>query len=283
MALTAAQLDELKARVPESEREGITAENVTAKCDERLLAFSALPTEVLPDILEFSGTTPGAIKGWISRRGGAGSFQADHATNYAEGAGQAAGNAVEHGHAANLHAYAAHLHEKAAATAKDEQTKNYHKEAQAHHEKQAAHHTKQVEKYSPSGEQPPKAHLVQTKMAASLEPDVSAMLREGTTERLDGLVQAAKIAPADRDAWALALTGTEENPDCLMLSREEGAKKSRARVILDLLVHNKPVVELGGKTKIQKVAMSREPPDDSPDKVEIEKVQKEMAAKAGGK
>ena len=283
MPLTAEQLEELKQRFPKSEQAAITAENVTELCDKRLLAFSAVPTDLLPDILELSGTTEGAIKGWVSRKGGSTSFKADHATNYAEGAGTDATTAVEHGHAANLHAYAAHMHEKAAAHAKDEATKAYHNEAKAHHEKESATHSKAGrDALTKSPASWPGMGKV-TRVAASLEPDVSAMLREGTTERLDALVGAAKVLPADRDAWALALTGTEENPDCLMLSREEGEKKSRARVILDLLAHNTSVVTVGGKTKVQKIPMSREDPDGGAVATEIQKVQKEMAAKVAGK
>jgi hypothetical protein len=106
------------------------------------LALSRQGTD--DETLELSGTSEGAIAGWVTRRGGSTSFKAEHASNYAEGASAEAnsdGSAEGHRHAGNLHEHAAHRHRVAAAHAgKDAALRAEHEKAAAYHEKKAAKH-----------------------------------------------------------------------------------------------------------------------------------------------
>ena len=105
-----------------------------------------------PHDLDLSGTSEGAMKGWVSRRGGSTSFKAEHASNYAHASSSDAdqsGSAHDHKTAQIMHEHAQKLHAHAADVARAHGHGDIaaeHDAAEKSHGKLAAHHAGAQEK-----------------------------------------------------------------------------------------------------------------------------------------
>ena len=84
--------------------------------------------------LAFDGTTEGAYKGWISRRGGSSAATADLASNYAHRLSSEASTKDGHELAAKMHQHAAEMHRK---TGNEAAAKDHDKIAKQHNRKAA--------------------------------------------------------------------------------------------------------------------------------------------------
>ena len=107
---------------------------------------------------------------------------------------------------------------------------------------------------------------------ASIDPDVLDERAETATEKIDGLVEKAKITPKVAASLKDILVGKPNERNAFMLSRKvSGTDESITRQIVAALAENDPV-ELGEKTKAQTIAMSRMVPGDDdykPDEKEV--------------
>jgi len=109
--------------------------------------------------------------------------------------------------------------------------------------------------------------------ASKIDPDMLDERAETAEEKIDGLVEKAKITPKVAASLKDVLIGKPGARSAYMLSRKvSGTDESIARKVVKALEDNDSV-ELGEKTKSQSMAMSRIVPGDEfkPDEKEVER------------
>ena len=121
------------------------------------------------------------------------------------------------------------------------------------------------------------------KTASKVDPDILDDRAENAEEKIDGLVEKAKITPKVAASLKEILVGEPTKRNAYMLSRKvSGTDKSVTYKILGALAENDSV-ELGEKTKSQSLSMSRSVPnaDLKPDEKEVDRTS-EIAMAASG-
>jgi hypothetical protein len=238
---------------PEEQAE-VTADNAVEKLGARYVELSRVAVELeakaaasdtksAGDLLALSGTSEGALKGWITRKGGSGATQADTATNYAYRMSAEAKDAGGHNLAAHMHEHAAFMHRE-----------NGNEAGAKEHDKLAVKHHKAAD----LAKKGPKMKSMSA--IYEIDPEALDLIIENTEMALSNLVSASKITPAVQKKLQAALIGPADARNAYALSRTASkTPKSIAASVIDALKDNDPVV-LGEKTKAQTVSLSRQVP-----------------------